>query len=314
MKATLLCLVFTITCGLYSSPPTLAQTVDTTSAWRYLPLQVGNVWEYERWEDVCAPKPEFPPFCEREPDGFLRRRVTGEATIDGATFSVIEEAFFSETGAATGTGEVLVRIDTTEARAYEHRPNGEEGYYWPEGFPCRLDMPFEGNGAECEGGYADVEAYEIAIAGEEFEAKAFVTAFGSYFFVADLGLVDVVLGKFITSGYNLTYARIGGVEYGTEQFPVAAESEPSQSALALSVFPNPSRGVSTVRFSLDAPQRVTLAVFDVLGRRVFAADLGAQPGGEATHRLDAAALPAGLYVVRLTGDAGASATTRIVRQ
>ncbi len=78
---------------------------------------------------------------------------------------------------------------------------------------------------------------------------------------------------------RLAYARIGGVEYGTP-IPVAAEPPaPEGSALTLAVFPNPARDAATVRFSLDAPQRVTLAVFDVLGRRVLAADLGAQPSG-----------------------------------
>jgi hypothetical protein len=66
--------------------------------------------------------------------------------------------------------------------------------------------------------------------------------------------------------------------------------------------------------SLDRPQRVTLAVYDVLGRRVLADDLGVHPAGEASHRLDLAALPAGVYVVRLDGDAGAWVTARIVRQ
>ncbi|MEP0548356.1 MAG: T9SS type A sorting domain-containing protein [Rhodothermales bacterium] len=112
----------------------------------------------------------------------------------------------------------------------------------------------------------------------------------------------------------LEYARVGALEFGTERFPVAAEpTAPEESALTLAVYPNPVRGDATVRFALDVPQRVTLAVFDVLGRRVLTTDLGPQPAGEAMHRLDVARLPAGLYVVRLTGDAGTSGTARIVR-
>ncbi len=68
-----------------------------------------------------------------------------------------------------------------------------------------------------------------------------------------------------------------------------------------------------MRLSLDAPQRVRLAVFDVLGRRVLSADLG-WAVGEVARRINTARLPAGVYLVRLTGDAGATATAHFVRQ
>ncbi len=132
-------------------------------------------------------------------------------------------------------------------------------------------------------------------------------------YAADVGLLSDGAAEFGGLWMNLTYARIGNLEYGTERFPVAAEGVPLESVVALTVFPNPSSGDATVQFALDRPQRVTLAIFDVLGRRVLSEDLGVQSAGEATYRLDVAKLPAGLYVVRLDGDAGARATARIIR-
>ena len=293
--------------------PVSAQTADTTSAWRYLALDVGNVWEYERWEDVCAPEPPWPPFCEPEPAGFLRRRVTGEAVRGDTTFMIVEDAFFSVSGQPTGANEVLVRFDTTESRAYEHRLDGALRYGWPEGFPCPLDMPFGGDGDECEG-YALADPYEAEIFGEQVLGKYVATLGSAYLFVADLGLVSVTLGKFITEGYDLTYARIDGVEYGVKQFPVASESTPVLSSFALASYPNPTRDAATLTLTLDRPQRATVAVYNVLGRQVLSADLGALPTGEAIHRLDLAALRPGVYVVRLQGDRGARATTRLVVQ
>ncbi|MEP0548355.1 MAG: T9SS type A sorting domain-containing protein [Rhodothermales bacterium] len=307
MKTLCLCLAFSALCGVYSSAPALAQTADTTSAWRYLALDVGNVWEYERWADVCAPEP---PFCEPEPDGFTRIRVLGDTTLDGTAYWIIREARIRQSGTLAWTQDALVRYDSTEARAYEYRLDGELWDYWPGGLYCPLDLPFEWEEGCQDYGYA--ESYEQVVFGEPALVKHFVTQLGTYAFVADLGLVSSSGGDFVTAGMDLTFARIGGVEYGSEQFPVAAEPAPSESALTLAVYPNPVRGDATVRFALDAPQRVTLAVFDVLGRRVLTTDLGPQPAGEVMHRLDAARLPAGLYVVRLTGDAGASATARIV--
>lgn len=77
------------------------------------------------------------------------------------------------------------------------------------------------------------------------------------------------------------------------------------------VYPNPVRGTATVRFELDRPQAATVAVYDLLGREVAVLASGAQPAGRTEVTLDAAALPAGLYVVRLVGET-AAATQKVV--
>lgn len=86
--------------------------------------------------------------------------------------------------------------------------------------------------------------------------------------------------------------------------PLLPSTEPSAPAdgFALSVYPNPTASHATVRFDLPTAQAVRVAVFDVLGRRVAVLHDG--PLGAGAHRLhlDAAALPAGVYVVRATGD------------
>jgi hypothetical protein len=66
------------------------------------------------------------------------------------------------------------------------------------------------------------------------------------------------------------------------------------------VYPNPFHRTATVTLTLDQPQAVTVAVFDVLGRRVQVLHRGHLPAGPHTFSLDAA-WPSGLYVVRVTG-------------
>jgi hypothetical protein len=83
---------------------------------------------------------------------------------------------------------------------------------------------------------------------------------------------------------------------------------------SFSAYPNPAADDLTVRFTLERAQRVDLAVFDLLGRRLRGWDLGLLPAGEQAHHLDLSGLPAGLYVVRLTGDAGARATVKVTRR
>ena len=88
--------------------------------------------------------------------------------------------------------------------------------------------------------------------------------------------------------------------------PVAGGPE---AAFSLAVGPNPTRGDATVRFALDRAQRARLALYDVLGREVAVVAEGAFAAGEATAAVPTAGLPAGVYVLRLQGEAGAVAQT-----
>lgn len=67
-------------------------------------------------------------------------------------------------------------------------------------------------------------------------------------------------------------------------------------------WPNPARGAMSVAFSLPSDAPAQLELLDVAGRSITRQDLGALGTGRHVVRLaaDAAQLPAGLYLVRLT--------------
>ncbi len=81
-------------------------------------------------------------------------------------------------------------------------------------------------------------------------------------------------------------------------------------ALTLDTFPNPSAARATVRFTLAAAADVRLDAFDVLGRRVAVLAAGPQAAGSHDVALDTSALPAGIYMLRLTAG-GDTRTTRL---
>ena len=89
--------------------------------------------------------------------------------------------------------------------------------------------------------------------------------------------------------------------------PTAAEDVPELPevyALAQN-YPNPFNPATAIRFQLPQAERVTLRVFDVLGREVAALlDNTSLAGGEHTVRFDASGLTSGVYLYRL--EAGAS--------
>ena len=78
-----------------------------------------------------------------------------------------------------------------------------------------------------------------------------------------------------------------------------------------SVAPNPVRGTSTLRFTAREGGDVTVALYDVLGRRVTTLHEGRVRGGQPQQvRLDASSLPSGMYFLRVKGN-GFTQTERI---
>jgi hypothetical protein len=87
-----------------------------------------------------------------------------------------------------------------------------------------------------------------------------------------------------------------------EEFSTAiADEHISRGHRLESNYPNPFTESTTISFTVDAPEHVTLEVYDLLGRRVrtiIDADL---PPGKHNATVAGGTLPAGLYVYRLNG-------------
>ena len=71
----------------------------------------------------------------------------------------------------------------------------------------------------------------------------------------------------------------------------------------LSAAPNPAGGATTLRFAVAEQTQASLVVYDALGREV-ARPVEGSVSGVVEAQLDAAALPAGVYVARLVTGAG----------
>ena len=111
--------------------------------------------------------------------------------------------------------------------------------------------------------------------------------------------------------YDLVFAAVGGEVYGVNPVANSPDGE-ERTPFDFFAYPSPARASATLAFILPAPDAVTVKAFDVLGRRLLHVDLGAQPMGASSHRLDLSALPAGLYIFRVVTPSGQQATQRIV--
>lgn len=87
---------------------------------------------------------------------------------------------------------------------------------------------------------------------------------------------------------------------GAVVFPVGTEGGPEGARVSLSASPNPASGTAAVRLTVEAPQTIAVALYDVTGRRV-ATLFDGTVAGELDLRVDTGAFPAGVYVIRATG-------------
>ncbi|MEZ4703404.1 MAG: T9SS type A sorting domain-containing protein [Rhodothermales bacterium] len=97
-------------------------------------------------------------------------------------------------------------------------------------------------------------------------------------------------------------ASWGDIGIGADSLVQAVAIEPPAGmlphTLALEVYPNPARDAATVSLALPASERVQVAVYDALGRRVAVLQEGTLAAGMHTLSLSAGGLPSGLYLVR----------------
>lgn len=295
-RSALLLLAFLFAAPVYAQD----KTADTTSAWRYFPLHVGDEWEYVfRGEDLDG----------NPVDPILTRRVTlRDSLIDGHRYFLQRtERYRIESGALIDQRSRLVRFDTTAARPVERR-NGTEV---PLGSGCPFDAAF-GAELDCDGdGELDVvvsgsmEGY-VRIGGDVLEGvpeKAFAPLLADFAvteYVADVGPAHT--SNLFVPPDSLVYARVDGIEYGA-RYPVGSEAGPEAGSRTTAVvFPNPTRSTAVVSLTRHRTGRVQVEVFDMLGRRVALLHNGVLRAGESRFVFDGTGLPAGSYFVRVIGE------------
>jgi hypothetical protein len=74
---------------------------------------------------------------------------------------------------------------------------------------------------------------------------------------------------------------------------------PDYSQFRMSIIPNPSQGISDIRYTINDMRFVSLRVFNIHGKEIRTLVDENQPAGEYSVRFDAADLPGGIYFLRL---------------
>jgi hypothetical protein len=145
---------------------------DTTSAWRYFPLEIGNVWEYRCLDNFC--------------DDERRHSVTGDTLVSGTRYFRYDIEIFEPDGPLLEVATLFLRFDTLSATIQ----GLGEGF----GFGCALDADF-GTVVTCGDFPDEYETYggsrTITLSDDTFEStlKGYQCCFGDVdeHYVADIG-------------------------------------------------------------------------------------------------------------------------------
>jgi hypothetical protein len=120
------------------------------------------------------------------------------------------------------------------------------------------------------------------------------------------GYMDYIEGELFLAGSS-SFDGTPGIFSVEVLSGLANEPETPAPVFALDVQPNPMAGAGTVRVTVGVPQALEVVAYDALGRRAALLFRGqAMAGVPVTVRLDGRTLPAGVYVVRAVGEAGAA--------
>lgn len=121
-----------------------------------------------------------------------------------------------------------------------------------------------------------------------------------------IGVIPSFGGLVQEGNYNKTdlmcrYLDLLGIEYDTTQFGLDDTKFMVQSSMFnVQSYPNPTRGIVDLQFTVYSLQSVSCAIYDLHGREVATILDKKLPAGEHVARYDMTGLPEGIYFVRVT--------------
>lgn len=289
--------------SLVAAGPAAAQVPDSIlQALDYLPLQVGNRWQY-RYSDPSL------TFVET-------RTVIGDTLMpNGRRYAILRS-----TSSLGHISHEYLRPDSTDGVVYRYDPfhahqfglpAAEMPRFMPVAFFGRREVEADLFRMQCSGAGV-VEVLGVATESNSCYWQLSLTwqesinpakGIGSYH-------ISMYAQDFIWS-YALRWFDVNGHSSGTY---VAVERERPASYALATIHPNPATDQVAIRLPMSRPGPVDVVVFDMIGRRVLAKRVAwAEPDGEIV--LDVGLLVPGIYIGLGVPDGGlAPSSFRFVKR
>ena len=275
---------------------TFSQNDTLLEAIKYYPLQNGNYWEYANhyWE--------FPYYDD---SSFFSKQVIGDTILpNNKDYKILLEKRIPDDGSKLWSYE---RIDSSTACVYRFSDdsifvNNEylmdsllaqpgdyfAGSYWGDGSTPGIFLTL------CMNEYKDtVLAYPTVI--KEFEDESGIPAI-NYLLAKGFGFINSSGCEFGCGITNLRYAKIDGVEYGTQITRIDDKTyNQPKSHILYQNYPNPFNPITKISWQFPVRSLQSLKVYDVLGNEVVTLVNEEKSAGYYEVDFDGSRLASGIY-------------------
>ena len=291
--------------GVERATPELLAIVPDTLDWQgYIPLEVGNTWQYYNLSTGSIGKLE---------EWYDTWNVVGSTTIDSLSyFNLIVSCDsvyahptfpFAPSCNPSGATEHWVRYDDQLANIVERQTVGPDSSIERLWFnnTFRLDADF--NSITVQG---TVETFGglrvIGISNQSVFTTVKSIGVGSaiptgYMFAHNIGLIRYGFNEGGGTDQKLIYAEIAGEEYGLAYRVSTQPTEEQAHGARLDLYPNPASSHIMIKLQLEQPGSVHVDAFDALGRSVHSNAFDMLSAGTHEIVLDTKNLAVGVYFV-----------------
>lgn len=253
----------------------IARSQVADSAFGYLPLEIGNIWEYD-YRSLPSNNHLY----------YYTETITGDTVApNGTKYFVIYRKILPD----SSTVVYLERVDSATANVYTYHA---------------MSFPTETPQDSLRSKPGDTFATYFTCTGQHTQTVLGVQTTVKSFRDDGLGSHDLAYGFGTDSSYAfeqgpqyasiLIYARIAGKDFGTILSVHPSKIE-SINFLLSQNFPNPFNPSTSIEFSLPRMEFITLEVRNVLGQRIVTLMSKVMLPGSHLIRFDGSGLPSGTY-------------------
>jgi Secretion system C-terminal sorting domain len=281
---------------------------DTTAA-KYMPLQVGNVWVYYTYNQV------FP----MHGTGYSKYKITGINESGGKKYYQVQQTYYHISGTPPGCGIPFfnnLRIDSLTMNLYQIGGGCINGDRMLDSLKAKKDdtawtCPPSSSFSRC------TDTNTVNIFGSSFKVKKFNdTGRGNLtVFAMGIGITNWGFAELNTLCVDtLKGCVIGGVLYGDTSTLVGitqiSSEVPEEYSLSQN-YPNPFNPMSKLKFQMPKSGFAVLKVFDVLGKEIQVLVNQELSPGTYVVDFDGSNLPSGIYYYKFEAE-GFTQTRKMV--
>ena len=264
------------------------QAVADTSVTNYFPMAVGNIYVYESTSI-------YPPFTTRS-----KVKITKDTVVDGKRFY-----YFSPSLPGFWLYGNWYRVNGSTGVVNALANNYSCNYLVNEKYVDSLGSRKNDNLLKCGANLSNCNdttnfsVFGIPTKQKEFGEDGLVFTYRTY--SKYFGITQVITIEGTSSTQDLVGCRINGVTYG-DTLLTGVESVTSEVPESYSLgqnYPNPFNPRTVVSFSLPVDSKVSIKVYDVMGREMQTLVNERMGAGRYSVQWDAGTYPSGVYFYQM---------------